>query len=137
MTTFASCTCSPIPQEGNELGLEGARHLAGALEKMTGMQTLNLVSHVRVRVRARAGRLLDTGHGPGPGRLEAGQAEGPRCVSRAAGLGRRRLGLGRVCWWKGAWVQLEHLALEASGLTIGLIIYLRLFHIRFEQVLDI
>jgi hypothetical protein len=55
MTTFASRTCSPIPQGGNDLGPEGARHLAGALEKMTGMQRLNLVSHVRVRVRARAG----------------------------------------------------------------------------------
>jgi hypothetical protein len=33
-------------------------HLAGALEKMTGMLTLELVSHVGVR--ARAGRLVDT-----------------------------------------------------------------------------
>ena len=98
MTTFASRTCSPIPQQENDLGPKGARHLAGALEKMTGMQTLNLVSHVRVRVRARAGRLLDTGHGPGPGRLEAGQAEGPLCVSRAAELGGRRPGRGGV-WW--------------------------------------
>jgi hypothetical protein len=70
------------------------------------MQTLDLVSHVRVRVRARAGRLVDTGHGPGPGRLEAGQAEGPLCVSRAAEVGGRRPGRGGVWWGKGAWVRL-------------------------------
>jgi hypothetical protein len=35
-------------------------HLAGALEKMTGMQTLHLVSHARVRVHASAERLVDT-----------------------------------------------------------------------------
>ena len=34
----------PREQDWNELGPEGARALAGALEQMTGMQTLNLVS---------------------------------------------------------------------------------------------
>jgi hypothetical protein len=84
---FASRTCSPIPQNENFIGPEGARHLARALEKMTGMQTLHLVSHVclRVRVRAGAGRLLDTGHGPGPGRLEAGQA-GPQAAWAGQGV---------------------------------------------------
>jgi hypothetical protein len=32
-----------LPQSVNELGLEGARALAGALEKMTGIQRLKLV----------------------------------------------------------------------------------------------
>jgi hypothetical protein len=53
MTTFPSRTCTLIPQRSTLLGPEGARHLAGALEKLTSMQTLYLVSHVRVRVRIR------------------------------------------------------------------------------------
>ncbi len=32
-----------ITQQGNELGPKGAEKLAGALEKMTGMQALHLV----------------------------------------------------------------------------------------------
>jgi hypothetical protein len=35
-------------------------YLAGALGQMAGMQTLHLVSHVLVRVRVRARRLLGT-----------------------------------------------------------------------------
>ena len=39
---------APLAQENNHHGPEGARALAGALEKMAGMQMLNLVSE-RVR----------------------------------------------------------------------------------------
>ncbi len=81
VTTVASRTCTLIPQGGNNLGPQGAMHLAGALEKMTGMQTLDLVSHVGVRVHAHAGRLVNTGHGPCPGRLEPGQLNTNLCTN--------------------------------------------------------
>jgi hypothetical protein len=44
MTTVASRTCTLVPQGGSNLGPVGAWNLAGALEKMTGMQKLVLVS---------------------------------------------------------------------------------------------
>ncbi len=63
MTAFASTrAAAPILQGGNNLGSEGVRHLARALERMTGMQTLDLVSHLRVRLRARTVLLRNTGH---------------------------------------------------------------------------
>jgi hypothetical protein len=79
---ITSRTCALIPQGGNNLGPQGAGHLARALEKMTGMQMLDLVSHVGVRMRAFVGRL------------------------RAFELGCRQPGRGAVCWGKGAWMHL-------------------------------
>ncbi len=98
-------TCAHIPQgvgmqTANDLGPDGALFLAGALEKMMGMQTLHLVSHVR-----RAVLVVDTGHGPGPGRLAAGPPEGPLCLRRAAEqaawAGPSVVMCARSCTWAG------------------------------------
>jgi hypothetical protein len=77
--TLASRAFARISQSTNNLRPEGAMHLTGALEKMTGIQTLDLVSHVRLLVRARSGRLQDTGYGHYLGWLEAGHRKA-RCA---------------------------------------------------------
>jgi hypothetical protein len=91
------------------------------------MQTLELVSHVRVRVRARARRLVDMGHGPGSG-LESPPVREAGLSWAADGLGKggvgERCGRGELAGTpqgtttgEEACSGRQHLALDDSGST--------------------